>query len=58
MAEKGRWERGIKNTTRDKVTSSSEVRTVWKNPLRDSNKPYYATLSVGRSVKVGVKFRF
>ncbi|MBN1282830.1 MAG: hypothetical protein JXA24_03555 [Proteobacteria bacterium] len=60
MAEKGRWEKGMQHTKREIITSSSEVRTEWKNPLSgDPTRLVHASVGVkGFGLKVGMRLRF
>jgi len=55
-----RWERGQKNTKRETVTSSSEAKNEWKNPLSgDPNKLANARVMVkGLGLKVGISWKF
>lgn len=60
MDLKTRWERGQKNTKREVVTSSSEARSEWKNPLSgDPNKLAQARVTLkGLGLKVGMSWKF
>lgn len=60
MDFKTRWERGQKNSKQEVVTSSSEVKNEWKNPLAgDPNKSVLARVTAkGMGLKVGVSWKF
>ena len=58
MPRPSRWERGKQNAKMERVTSSSVVKTDWKNPLHNRKTNQYAVLKVGKTVRFGVGWKF